>query len=62
MDILAAINSGSLITFLVAVVVALVVFVCVGYFVADSRIRNVVGLILGLVVLLYGLKIFGLIV
>lgn len=47
-----------LITFLIAILIALVVFWAVGLFITDARIHKVIGVILGLIVLLYGLKLF----
>ncbi len=47
-----------LITFLVVVLVAYVIFYCVGLFLPGVP-QKIVGIILGLVVLLYALKLFG---
>lgn len=49
---------SSLIFLLIAVIVALIIWKIVSLFIADSRINQVIGLLLGLVVLIYGLKLF----
>lgn len=48
----------SLITFLIVAIVACIVFYVITMFIADGRIQKLIGLILGLIVLLYGLKLF----
>lgn len=49
---------SSLITLLVVALVAVVVWIVVGTFISDGRIMKLIGLILGLLVLLYGLRLF----
>ena len=58
--ILAILSLKPLIPLLIAVLVGLIVCYCVALFIADARINTVVRLIVGLVILLYGLQLFGL--
>lgn len=49
----------TLITLLIAVLVGLIVWYVIGLFIADGRIRQVLGLIIGLLILLYALRLFN---
>lgn len=49
----------ALITLLIVALVAFIIWYVVGLFISDARIMKVIGLILGLIVLLYGLKLFN---
>ncbi len=48
----------ALITLLIVALVCLIIWYIVGMFIKDSRIMAIIGIILGLVVLLYGLRLF----
>ncbi len=50
-----------LLTLLVIVLVAVVIHYVVGLFVPDGKFMQVLGYILGLVILVYGLRLFGLV-
>ena len=58
---IAALLLHPLIMILVAVVVALVALYCIGLFITDARILNVIRMIVGLIVLLYALNLFGIV-
>lgn len=60
-SILALILVTPLIHLLIAVLVALIIIYCVGLFISDAKILTVVRLIIGLLLLVYGLQLFGLI-
>lgn len=61
MEILAAIALSPMIHVLVAVLVGLIVCYCVGLFIADGKILTVIRLIVGLMILLYSLNLFGIV-
>lgn len=48
----------ALIYFLVAVLVALVVFWALGQFITDARIKNILGAIIALILLVYAISLF----
>ncbi len=56
---LSTITISALIPLLVAVIVALVVIYCIGLFISDGRILTVIRLIVGLIVLIYALRLLG---
>lgn len=51
----------AVIQLLVIVLVGLIVWYIVGLFIPDARIMSIVGLIIGLVILLYALTLFNVI-
>lgn len=50
---------STLITLLIVVLIGLIVWYVISLFIVDTRIRQVISLIIGLVILLYSLKLFG---
>ena len=60
--IIAAALLHPLVLLLVAVLVGLIVIYCVGLFITDARILTVVRIIVFLIVLIYGLSLFGVVV
>lgn len=49
----------TLITLLIIVLIGLIIWYVIGLFIPDPRIKNIIGLIIGLVILLYALKLFN---
>ena len=50
-----------LILLLVAVLIGLVVVYCVSLFITDPKLLTVIRIIVGLIVLVYGLSLFGIV-
>jgi len=48
----------SLVYFLVAVLVALIVWWAIGQFLSDARIKNIIGAILALILVIYAITLF----
>jgi hypothetical protein len=52
---------GTVVHFLIAALIGYLIYFVVGWFIKDAQAMKIVGLIIGLVLLLVGLQMFGIV-